>query len=75
VDEIVLLASNACGSNVNCPSVLRLSSGDFAFIGKEASVELQNQLPAGVGVGEGERLVIIPKGLLVDAGCSIPDHR
>ncbi|MFF3659688.1 hypothetical protein [Streptomyces olivochromogenes] len=73
MSEIVLLASAACGTNVNCPSVFRLASGDFAVVGVEASPELQGQLPEGSGVGDGERLVIVPKDLLVDAGWMIPD--
>lgn len=68
MNEMQLLASHACGSEVNCPSVLRLPGGELALIGKEAPDELQGQLPAGVGIGKGERLVVFPESLLADAG-------
>lgn len=57
-----------CLSEANCPAVFALSSGDVAFIGRDAPQEVHETLPPGSGVGEGERLVVVPRDVLVSAG-------
>ncbi|GGV72329.1 hypothetical protein GCM10010277_85060 [Streptomyces longisporoflavus] len=57
-----------CIHDSNCPAVFSLSNGDVAFIGTEASTELQNSLPQGSGIGPGENLVVVPRDVLISAG-------
>jgi len=49
-----------------------MSSGDVAFIGREAPTEMYATLPPGSGVGEGERLVVVPRDILISAGWTPP---
>lgn len=60
-----------CVTNANCPGAFELSSGDIAFIGQEAPDYLTGDLPIGSGVGPGERLVIVPRAVLIDAGWNL----
>jgi hypothetical protein len=73
VGEIILVASASCTTEANCPAAYVLPSGDFALIGKEAAAELHDQLPAGPRVGAGERLVIVPRTILIDAVGNLPE--
>jgi hypothetical protein len=63
-----------CVSDTNCPAVFSLSTGDVAFIGAEASEDLKGQLPPDSGVGDGERLVVVPRAVLIDAGWVPPEN-
>ncbi len=60
-----------CASGQSCPDILELANGDFAIIGKDIT-EFAGQLPAGSGCGPDERLVCIPRALLVRARADIP---
>lgn len=53
----------ACTSSGNCPLIAELPSGDYAVVGYEPSPETWLTLPAGVSVGDGERLVVVPRGV------------
>lgn len=57
-----------CFSEANCPAVFVLSTGDVAFIGREAPTETHATLPSGSGVGDGESLVVVPRHVLISAG-------
>jgi hypothetical protein len=62
----------ACAGGHGCPDVLELKTGDFAIIGSDITEEARAHLPAGSGVGPGERVVKIPRHLLVAARADIP---
>jgi hypothetical protein len=53
--------------------VLELESGDFAIIGIDITDEARGKLPFGSGCGTGERIVRIPRKLLVQARADIPE--
>jgi hypothetical protein len=61
-----------CLNDINCPSVIAVSTGDVGFIGRVAPPELRNTLPVGSGVGDGEELVILPRDVLISAGWTPP---
>jgi len=56
----------------NCPDLFELECGDFAVIGFDVTDEVRSHLPADAGCGAGERIVRIPRGVLVAARESIP---
>lgn len=54
-----------CTQSGNCPDVFELTSGDFAIIGQDVSLELD--LPADAGRSEAERTVVVPREVLLAA--------
>ena len=60
-----------CASGHGCPDILELETGDFAVIGADIT-SAAGQLPAGSGCGPGERMVRVPRALLVRARADIP---
>ncbi|MFJ5542707.1 hypothetical protein [Micromonospora chalcea] len=48
------------GGTTTCPDIWELSNGDVAVIGRDLTDAYAGQLPEGVSVGDGERLVVIP---------------
>ena len=56
-----------------CPDIFELSSGDFAVIGREATAELDPELPSDAARADYERIVIISRETLVRAKQDIPD--
>jgi len=58
---------------VNCPDVWELESGDFAIIGIEITDKAKAHLPPTASCGPDERIVMIPRNLLVGAKKDIPD--
>ncbi|MFG2684342.1 hypothetical protein [Streptomyces sp. NPDC048392] len=60
-------------STETCPDIWELTNGDVAVIGRDASPELVERLPEGASIGPDERLVIIPRSLIVAAKPDIPD--
>lgn len=61
----------ACASGSNCPDILEMANGDFAVIGADIT-EMSPQLPPGSGCGPTERVVKIPRELLIRARADIP---
>lgn len=59
-------APTACASGRACPDILELADGGIAIIGRDIT-ELAPQLPAGSGCGADERIVRIPKAILLRA--------
>lgn len=57
----------------NCPDIFELESGDFAIIGINITREAISQLPPTASCGPDERIVRIPRNLLVGAKSDIPD--
>jgi hypothetical protein len=64
--------NDSAGAN-SCPDIWELESGDFAIIGFDKTVELTPHLPAGAFVDPGERIVVLPRHVLVKARENIPD--
>jgi hypothetical protein len=56
-----------------CPDIWELENGDIAVIGREATQAYASRLPTGVTIRADERLLIIPRELLVSAKPDIPD--
>lgn len=56
-----------------CPDIWELDNGDIAVIGREATDAYARRLPAGVTIRADERLLVIPRSLLVAAKPDIPD--
>jgi hypothetical protein len=56
----------------SCPDILEMDNGDFAIIGADITTHAAGQLPAGSGCGPEERIVRIPRALLLKARADIP---
>lgn len=54
-----------------CPDILELDNGDVAIVGRDMTDTLT--LPDDVSIGPDERLVVIPRGMLIAAKPDIPD--
>jgi hypothetical protein len=57
----------------DCPDIWELSNGDVAVIGRDLTDPLSAKLPPGVSIGADERLVIIPRSMLIAAKRDIPN--
>jgi hypothetical protein len=55
-----------------CPDVWELSNGDFAVIGIDITDVAKGKLPPTAGCGPDERIVRIPRKLLVSIRGDIP---
>ena len=58
----------------NCPDIFELESGGFAIIGIDITDTAQANLPPSASCGLDERIVFIPRNLLVNAKPDIPDQ-
>lgn len=67
-----LTGPRACQSTYGCPDLWEMTDGDFAVIGEDITA-LASQLPASAGCGPRERMVRVPRELLVRARASIPE--
>ncbi|MBT8223914.1 MAG: hypothetical protein KJO75_00220 [Dactylosporangium sp.] len=56
-----------------CPDIWELSNGDVSVIGRDLTASYAGRLPEGVHIGADERLVVIPRTMLVAAKPDIPD--
>lgn len=65
-------AASACISLDNCPDILELEDGDFAVIGTDATNSLKPYLALGASCGPDERIVRIPRAILIRAKDDIP---
>jgi len=50
-----------------CPDILELPEGGIAVIGTDCTDELRDKLPAGAAIADYERLVVIPRDVLLAA--------
>ena len=57
-----------------CPDVWELANGDFAVIGIDMTEAAIGSLPPTAGCGPDERIVRIPRNLLVNVKRDIPDQ-
>jgi hypothetical protein len=58
----------------NCPDIFELESGDFAVIGIDMTEAALAKLPPTASCGPDERIIRIPRNLLVNAKHDIPDN-
>lgn len=56
----------------DCPDIWELENGDIAIIGRDLTAPLASRLPGGVSIGSDERLVVIPRKMIVAAKADIP---
>ena len=57
-----------------CPDIWELKDGDFAVIGIDITAATITKLPPTAGCGPDERIVRLPRNLLVNAKRDIPDR-
>lgn len=62
---------SSCFRTEACPDIFELSNGDFAIIGEDITGD-RAMLPSDAGCGAGERIVRIPRSLLIGAKRDIP---
>ncbi|MFF3406334.1 hypothetical protein ACFYW8_08990 [Streptomyces sp. NPDC002742] len=60
-------------SGQSCPDIFELSDGSFAVIGREATQELEAELPPDASRADYERIVTITRETLLRAKKDIPD--
>ena len=58
----------------DCPDIIALEGGDFAVIGIDITDLAAPKLPPTAGCGPDERIVRLPRNLLVNAKRDIPDR-
>ena len=56
-----------------CPDIWELANGDFAVIGIDITDAAIKKLPPTAGCGRDERIVRLPRNVLVGAKRDIPD--
>ena len=61
-----------CANGFNCPQILEMADGDFAAVGTDVTGEAVPQMPPGPGIGPQERVVRIPRQVLIAARADIP---
>ncbi|MGD0206159.1 MAG: hypothetical protein ABSC89_00905 [Verrucomicrobiota bacterium] len=62
-----------CAGCSDCPDLWELANGDFAVIGEDITDAAQATLPAVAGCGPSERIIRLPRRVLVNAKRDIPD--
>lgn len=58
---------------VSCPDLWELTNGDILAIGRDLTEVYRDQLPSGVSVADDERIVVLPRNLVISAKADIPD--
>ena len=61
-----------CANGHHCPQILEMLDGDFAAVGLDITEEAVSALPPGPGVGPKERIIRIPRRVMIDARPEIP---
>jgi hypothetical protein len=61
-----------CSGSSGCPDIWELNNGDFAVIGVDIT-NLAAELPPSAGCAQNERMVKIPRKLLIEAKRHIPN--
>ncbi|GAA4241076.1 hypothetical protein GCM10022254_68480 [Actinomadura meridiana] len=59
--------------DLTCPDLWELSNGDVAAIGRDLTEVYRDRLPSGVSVGADERIVVLPRNMIIAAKPDIPD--
>jgi hypothetical protein len=66
-------AEQACHYTYACPDIFELADGDFAIIGADMTQEA-GKLPSDAGCASHERIVRVPRYLLIRAKRDIPEN-
>ena len=61
-----------CNAGLNCPQILEMADGAFAVVGADITAEAMPAMPPGPGIGPMERIVRIPRQVLIAARAEIP---
>lgn len=61
-----------CAGCQGCPDVWELADGDFAIVGEDITEAARGMLPATAGCGPNERIIRLPRRVLVNARRDIP---
>ena len=61
-----------CSTGLNCPQILEMADGAFAVVGADITAEAIPALPPGPGVGPNERVIRLPRQVLIPARAEIP---
>lgn len=56
-----------------CPDIWELDNGDVAVIGRDVTESYLYRLPSEVSIADDERLVVLPRSMVVAAKKDIPD--
>jgi hypothetical protein len=67
------LELGATNAGPTCPDIWELDNGDIAVIGRDLTAEYMPRLPPDVSIGDDERLVVLPRNMVVVAKPDIPD--
>jgi len=62
----------ACVHGHSCPQILEMADGAFAVVGADITDEAIPAMPPGLGVGANERVIRIPREVLIAARAEIP---
>lgn len=62
-----------CCGRSNCPDFFELDNGDFALIGEDITSQASDVILPNSGVGPNERLIRVPRDLILSAKRQIPD--
>lgn len=54
-----------------CPDIFETETGDFVIIGRDVTSIIEPEIPADAVISKGERVVLIPRDLLVSAADNI----
>jgi hypothetical protein len=64
---------DSCALHRTCPDVFVLSNGDFAIIGTDITADLAGSLPNDAGCSPNERIILLPRSVLLAVKAEIPD--
>lgn len=66
--------NRGCTEACQCPDLFELNDGSFAVIGTDITELAKPLLPASAGCGPTERIVQLPRTVLLAARLDIPVH-
>lgn len=61
-----------CAGGHSCPQILEMADGDFAGVGQDITDTAVPEMPPSPGVGPKERVIRIPRQVLIAARAEIP---
>jgi hypothetical protein len=61
-----------CSTGLQCPQILEMADGDFAGVGPDITAEAVLAMLPGPGIGPKERVIRIPRQVLIAARAEIP---
>lgn len=68
------MVAASCVGGHSCPGIFEIVGGDFAVVGTDITSLAQPLMPDGTGCGPEERIVRIPRQVLVSARPDIPER-